>query len=33
MNSCHPVEMFEVENVPSRENASCLLLLISRHNV
>ena len=33
MNSCHPVKMFEVESVPSRDNASYLLLLISRHDV
>ena len=28
-NSCHPVEMFGVERVPSRD----MLLLLSRHNV
>ena len=33
MNSSHPVETFEVESVPSRDNASYLLLLLSRHNV
>ena len=25
--------MFEVESVPSRDNAPCLLLLLSMHNV
>ena len=33
MNSCHPVEMFEVESVPSTDNVTHLLLLLSRHNV
>ena len=33
MNSCRPGEMFEAESVPSSNNASYSLLLLSRHNV